>query len=338
MNFSYLKYAKIGMNYLLKRTKLPAGKIMGLTIETTNICNFRCVYCPQSDSKNHFINGKGFMKLETYQKILDNILTDFTPKFVSLHRDGEPLLNKQLEKFIEYTVNKGIKAGTSSNCSLLTTKRAESLIASGISFITTDLCADKDIYEKLRVGGKWETAYKAMINILSEVKKRGKCFQMTIIDISTHGASYEIAKTNMAKLEALFSDYKEYVFITDVFFHNALGESIETFNENYDKSHKKHYTLCHHPWVHIVVDFQGNVVPCCRDLRSEYICGNLIHDSMKNIWNSKRFIDIRKALSEKRPEDINICSKCDLPYRGSYAGKTFLSKISSLFFSKWMKR
>ena len=44
MNPGYLKYARVGWNYLRKKTKLPAGRILGVTIEPTNICNLSCVY------------------------------------------------------------------------------------------------------------------------------------------------------------------------------------------------------------------------------------------------------------------------------------------------------
>ncbi len=338
MNLGYLKYAGIGVNYLLKRTRLPAGRILGFTIEPTNICNLSCIYCPQSDKENHFINGKGFMKFETYRQILDNILTDFAPRFVSLHRDGEPLLNRELERFIEYTVSKGIRTGMSSNCTMLPGERVESLLDAGLSFIKTDFCAGKELYEKLRVGGEWEAVYEGMVKILSRARERGLDFQMNITDISTHGASDETARSNMLKIKELFRDFKENVSVLRVYFHNALGESKEIMTCGDSGDYKKRYTLCHHPWVHVVVDFRGNVVPCCRDLRSEYICGNLLQDSMKDVWNSGRFVAIRKALADGAPERINICSKCDLPYRGSYAGRSFLSKASNILFSSIWKR
>lgn len=338
MNFGYLKCLNTGINYFLKRTRLPAGRIISLTVETTNVCNLKCIYCPQSDEDNHFINGKGFMKFETYKTILENVLKDFTPKFVSLHRDGEPLLNKNLEKFISYTVSKGIKTGTTSNCTLIPPERAQRLIASGMSFIKTDFCEDKDTFERLRVGANWEKTYDGMINLLSEAKKSGKPFQMNITDISTHAVSTEIAKNNISKLRNLFHEFREIVYITSVFFHNALGESTTNMLSEQDRAYNGQYNLCHHPWVHIVVDFQGNVVPCCRDLRSEHICGNLIEERMKDIWNGDRLMSVRKALKDKEPEKIDICSKCDLPYRGSYAGKTFVAKTSKLFFSKFMDR
>lgn len=334
MNLGYLKYASVGLNFFLKRTRLPAGKVISLTIETTNVCNFKCVYCPQSDPENHFAGGKGTMSPETFKAVLDNLLEDFRPRFVSLHRDGEPLVNKKLEECIAYAKSRGLKVGISSNCSLLSEKRVQGLINSGLDFVKTDFCADKETYERLRAGGNWDTIYEGMIRLLDAARRRGTYFQMTITDVSTHDATPEKAAENMTKLESLFSDYPDYVGVMPVRFHNALDESLERIsNPRSDR-----YTLCHHPWVHIVVDFKGNVVPCCRDLRSEYICGNLLETPMHEIWNGDRFVRLRQALVDKKPDEINICGKCDLPYRGSYAGRTLASRVRNILFARIWKR
>lgn len=336
MNWRYLRKAGVGLNYFLRRTRLPAGQIIGFTIEPTNICNLRCVYCPQSDHDNHFINGRGFMSFETYKSVLDNLLADFTPLYVSLHRDGEPMLNKELNKFIQYTVSKNVKAIMSSNCTLLTEDRAEALLDSGLSLIKTDFCADKKTFEELRVGANWDDTYRGMLGILSLARKMHKPFQLNMTDISTHGVPEEDARRRTASLRKLFAEFEDDVLVTRVHFHNALEESVQSMSRREVTAGR--YTLCHHPWVHIVVDFKGNVVPCCRDLRSEYMCGNLLDDKMKFIWNDRPFLAIRTALKARKPEDIIICSKCDLPYSGSYSGSNFSSRMKNLFLSKMWKR
>jgi radical SAM protein with 4Fe4S-binding SPASM domain len=276
------------------------------------------------------------MSFETYKKVLDNLLNDFAPMYVSLHRDGEPMLNKELNQFIQYTVSKNLKAIMSSNCTLLTEERAQELLESGLSLIKTDFCADKKSFEELRVGAKWDSTYQGMLNILSLARKMKKPFQLNITDLSTHGVSEADAMEKTASLRGLFADFDDDVVINRVHFHNALEESVQSMGQGQDNSGS--YTLCHHPWVHIVVDYNGNVVPCCRDLRSEYICGNLLDHKMSLIWNDKPFLTLRTALKARKPEEINICGKCDLPYAGSYSGSGFASKMKNLFMSKMWKR
>jgi radical SAM protein with 4Fe4S-binding SPASM domain len=334
MNLGYLKFASVGFNFLLKRPRLPTGRLISLTLETTNICNFRWFYGPQGQTDRHFMGGKGTMPIETFKKVLDNILEDFSPRYVSLHRDGEPLCNTNLHSYVAYASSRGIKVGISSNCSLLTKKRADELIDAGLAFIKSDFCSDAHTYERLRVGGQWKKTYEGMINLLSSARERGVVLNMAITDISTHGLPPDQASVNMHKLRASFKDFADWVTVLPVHFHSALGESIQTLSSKGDRQ----YTLCHHPWVHITVDFMGRVVPCCRDLRSEYVCGDLLDTPMREIWNNAQFVRLRDALRRRRPSEISICAKCDLPYRGSYAGRTFTDKATSLLFGKMWHR
>jgi hypothetical protein len=69
-----------------------------IEIETYNICNRKCNYCPNSINENepHYMDEKLFYK------IIDQ-LSDLDYKGrISLHRYGEPLLDKRLNKFVKY--------------------------------------------------------------------------------------------------------------------------------------------------------------------------------------------------------------------------------------------
>ena len=59
---------------------------------------------------------------------------------------------------------------------------------------------------------------------------------------------------------------------------------------------------------------------------------------MREIWNNERFLAIREALVEKKPYDIGICAKCDLPHSGSYAGRNFSDKARNLLFGRMWNR
>ena len=55
------KHWKTGLSYSLRLSKVLDGPI-NVHIEITNICNFKCIYCPQSNPDSHFeILGKGKM-------------------------------------------------------------------------------------------------------------------------------------------------------------------------------------------------------------------------------------------------------------------------------------
>ena len=77
-----------------------------LQIEPTSFCNFRCVFCYQTDgtltSKN---NGHmGHMTIDTFKSIVDQ--TTGNIEFVSLASRGEPLLCPDIEEMLAYTRDK----------------------------------------------------------------------------------------------------------------------------------------------------------------------------------------------------------------------------------------
>ena len=71
---------------------------------------------------------------------------------------------------------------------------------------------------------------------------------------------------------------------------------------------------------------------CARHL------GNLLEQEAGAIWNGERMMNLRRALIEKRPQDIGICKACDVPWQGSYSGRTPLEKVRNFFFAGAWRR
>jgi radical SAM protein with 4Fe4S-binding SPASM domain len=146
----------------------------------------------------------------------------------------------------------------------------------------------------------------------------------------------------MEQTRKLFAEWPGRVDMMPVYFHNALGQSLVDLSSartpGPSPAINGFYTLCHQPWVNFTVDYAGRVVGCCRDLRSEYVLGNLLHEQAADIWNGERMRQLRRALAEKHPEWINVCKSCDVPWQGSYSGRTPLEKVRNFFFAEAWRR
>jgi len=155
----------------------------------------------------------------------------------------------------------------------------------------------------------WTETLAGIRNLLSAAVAARSDLRFVIKDMATHGRSVADGKALMEQTRALFADWSDRVTVMPVYFHNALGESLVNLNAPGAPSNdaKAVYTLCHQPWVNFTVDFAGRVVGCCRDLRSEYVLGSLLEQSADAIWNGERMVQLRRALVDKRPEDIGIC-------------------------------
>jgi radical SAM protein with 4Fe4S-binding SPASM domain len=337
-NLRHLARFPTGLSYLLKRPR-NWGQPVFFTIETVNTCNFRCIYCPQSSPDKHFVNGQGTMAFEDFQKIVANMRSAFDVRIVSLHRDGEPLINKHLEKFIAHLTELGIYVTLSTNCSLLPEERAKRLISSGLRMAGTDFCADAALYERLRVRGVWAKTLEGIKNLLRAAEEAKADFRVVIKDVATDKCPPEKASALMEQTMSLFTEWPGRVEIMPVYFHNALGEALVSLSGVTPAAPPKGpYTLCHQPWVNFTVDFAGRVVGCCRDLRSEYVIGNLLEQPAADIWNGEKMRRLRAALAEEQPEKVDICRNCDVPWQGSYSGRTPFEKIRNFFFARAWQR
>jgi len=124
-----------------------------LRISVTDRCNFRCGYCMPRD-----IFGKGYPFLKSSAllthaqiELLVKVFAELGVRKIRL-TGGEPLLRKDLEKLIGIiAVIPGIEdVAITTNASLLTRKRAESLKQSGIERINISLDAlTPHIYEQI---------------------------------------------------------------------------------------------------------------------------------------------------------------------------------------------
>jgi radical SAM protein with 4Fe4S-binding SPASM domain len=310
------------------------GPPLYFSIETINTCNLRCVYCPQSRRQDHFVNGRGRLSLKRFDIILDRLEEAFRPRRVSLHRDGEPLLNPEIDRYVRRATERGIVVTFSSNGALMTPERARGLLDAGLRMLNSDFCADASRYESLRVGAKWARTYEGLCQVLEAAETTKARFRLIIKDLDAGGPSTARTREALEATRLLFQAHAKRVVVVPVHFHNALQKSAQDLSIRDDAGDPPSYNLCHQPWVSMTVDWAGRIVACCRDLRSEYVLGNLLEQPAWNIWNGEPMRRLRQALARRRPQDISVCSTCDLPWRGSYSGRTKAERVGKYLFSK----
>ena len=87
------------------------NKFKKVYIEITNVCNLSCSFCPKTG------RDKEFLSIERFKKILEEV-KPYT-KYIYFHLMGEPLLNRNLEKFLEISYNEGFKVNLTTNGTLI---------------------------------------------------------------------------------------------------------------------------------------------------------------------------------------------------------------------------
>src|SRR6476659_2431370 len=93
-------------------------------IESTNICNAKCVFCPRDDMHR----DQGVMSRELFRKLVDECAA-LGITHVRMHNSGEAFLDRHLNKKVRYAKEKGIKEVCMIiNGSLITEKVARGMI------------------------------------------------------------------------------------------------------------------------------------------------------------------------------------------------------------------
>jgi len=96
-------------------------------VEVTNHCTAKCKYCPHPN----MTRKKGFMTMETYEKVLKKQEL----KFVELHGFGEPLLHPKIFDFVRMAHEQGLRTRFSTNGILLSIDVMDKLVESGLDLM-----------------------------------------------------------------------------------------------------------------------------------------------------------------------------------------------------------
>ena len=319
MNLSLLsRYKSAFVSYSLGKTLLKYPPLF-YSIEATNVCNYRCKYCPQSNSDDKGIK-KGQMSTVLFENILKQI-TQLKPiSQVYLTGSGEPLMHPDLEEFIKLSNRYGFTPRFSSNGSLLSQERIKSLLDSGKFLLTVDFSPSKEIYGTYRSGGSWNTVHANLKNLLVLKKKLNRDYsKIEIRDMSTIVVSSQKERQKLLfDLKNLFKDLPVDKFSQSKV-HRWMGNIDQRMIPSQVRGNK--YKLCTRPWFIFVITWKGEVLACRRDFGAEYVIGKIDgEDGILHLWNNGRIKFLREALVGKRPDRINICKDCDRPLtRGSVA-------------------
>ncbi len=333
MNLRLLtRYASAFISYWIGKTHLRYPPLF-YSIEATNICNYRCTYCPQGTPQGEGFK-KGRMSTELFEHILKQISRLKPVSQIYLTGSGEPLMHPHLERFISLANQYGFVPNFSSNGSLFTEKRSKSLLNSGRFSLTVDFSPSREIYESYRTGGNWETVCSNLkILLLLKKNSKGNYPNIEIRDMSTFSLnSLQEREGSLSDLKGLFKNLPVNRF-SQLKVHTWTGNVDPKITPARVKG--KRYKLCTHPWSIFVITYRGDVLACCRDFGSEYVIGKIDgEEGILDIWNNQRITSLRKALAKKRPHQINICRNCDRPLTGGSVARSKPEMIKKILWEK----
>ena len=73
-------------------------------------------------------------------------------------------------------------------------------------------------------------------------------------------------------------------------------------------------SVCNEPFNKMVILSNGQVTTCCDDFNGEIELGNVNHNSIKNIWLSEKWNQLRRKFLKLDYSTNEICQKCIFSY------------------------
>lgn len=267
-------------------------------LETTNACNLRCKMCPQS-------LGMGRKPGIMDEKLFDSIISQIAGKCygVFMFFGGDPLCDPDFARRVEKARQKGLKVFVHTNAALLTKEKAEQLIEAEPTTISFSLdTSDKYRYEEWRVGADFEDTINNIRNFIEKSRKADKSTKSIIqlIDIEESGVRdmQEMKRILGKNIPDEFQIRKLHDWAGD------LGHEV-----GYKADFKNPYYPCVLLWKALVICWDGSVAACCNDLEGKYLLGNVSKNSLFEIWQGERMVNLRKLLIAGN--DIpDLCINC----------------------------
>ena len=268
-----------------------------LQIEPTSICNYRCVFCFETDET--FTNKKngymGQMQLDLFKKVIDQ--AEGNVEFISIASRGEPLACPNIVKMLEYTVGKFLNLKLNTNASLLDEKKCHAILSGGVKTIVFSAdAATEPLYSKLRVNGSLSKVLKN-IEIFKKIKETKYPNNQIISRVS--GVKFN-NEQNFNSMEKLWGD-----LVDQVAFVNY-----NPWENSYNKPSNDIIEPCSDLWRRMFVWWDGKINPCDVDYKSHLSVGNFSGNSIQELWNSEKYKLLRETHLNKKRQKISPCSSC----------------------------
>lgn len=271
-----------------------------LQVELASLCNFRCVFCYQTD--NSFTkksNGyMGTMALDLFKKVIDDV--EGKVGFITMASRGEPLLAKNFPEMLDYISGKFVTVKMNTNASVLTTKKIHSILSSGVNTIVFSAdAADPETYKKLRVNGSLAKVVRN-IELFRDIKEKEYPDAKVITRVS--GVMYDPHKQTLSSMKELWGSLVDQIS----FVNYCPWENI------YRSTPNEIVEPCSDLWRRMFVWFDGSVNPCDSDYRSELAVGSFPEKSLSKLWRSDSFESLRKAHGGNKRQTVSPCLGCTI--------------------------
>lgn len=176
---------KLLMSYFLSRWSgrpYHWGKPMSLSVEPTTACNLECPQCPSG--LRSFSRPVGNLRFENFVNYTTSSLKDLS--FMTFYFQGEPFINGDLLRMIEFASKAGVYTMSSTNAHFLTPQISAKVVLSGLDRLVISIDGvTQEVYQQYRINGELDKVIQGIRNILNVRKELKKLHHLLYCSLSS---------------------------------------------------------------------------------------------------------------------------------------------------------
>lgn len=292
----------------------PMPHPLTIFVEPTNVCNFKCNYCPESFA-DYGERAGGLFRLGVpdFGRICDQILELGRLKTLNLYMMGEPFVNKNLPDLIAMAKRKDVadRVDVTSNGTLIDAAMAERVVASKLDYLRIS------IYGATQERMTSVTASKVPLDrVVANVRR--------VRELRDQGG----AKTPFVYVKMIDAgdpvENRRFLDLFDGVCDEAAIEPVMNWNDpeggnlsglGRDELLQGQYfsrrkEVCPFPFYTLVIHSDLRVSVCCVDWAKLTTVGNLKEQTLAEVWRGEALHEFRMAHLRRERQTIEACRNC----------------------------
>lgn len=305
--------SKIKSSIELKRIELhhaiPLSSPLVIYVELSGFCNFKCKFCPHYSSPDDLI--KDNMTFELFKKMIGDMQSLKPIKVIRFIGTGEPLLNKNFLAMAKLAKESSVaeRFELTTNGVLLAQKNYQNELTKYLDriIISIEGLDDQSYFDITGSKVNFE-------NLVTSIKELYKNKRNCNIYIKIHNNAIK-SEADLKKFHSLFEGISDQLYVENLV--NLWPETIS--NLGLDSGFRFGgnaipQKVCTQIFKSMMINANGEVVPCCVDFKRVNVIGNINNESLASIWNGKPVSEMRVKHLSGEGAQMRPCNSCEYFY------------------------
>lgn len=298
--------------------KAPLSAPYVLLIDPSNLCNFRCEFCPSGHDDLIQKTGRRqqILDFDLFRKIIDET-NHFEEQIrvLRMYKEGEPLVNPNFTRMVCYAKEHGNigRIDTTTNGALLSPKLNQAIIDSGIDQINISVNGVSD--KMMLKYTKKQIDFENYVNNIRDLYERKKNCTIYIKAIKDN-----LSPEEQDKFYDLFGNISDRIFLERISpawprFHFGRREEFDAGNYGQEIEDR---SVCPYLFYVLVINSDGTVSSCVGDWQHKQIIGDINKESLKDIWYGKCMEEYWNRHLKGDKNYYFMCSQCEVLQYGAF--------------------